>query len=304
MNDKNFHLELAKTLKTGLGNVVLEKTYFPLLKLLRFLVSSSLLLALNGVMVVVFGYFLECTTFVPSLLFAAFIVTFAVYGLNKFTDKAEDKINRPETLPKASGYYLVFSVVSMLIGFSVGLLEGIFAFLVLCAPVIIGVVYSVKISKSTPRLKEIVGVKSIVVAVSWAFTGSFLPVSSNTANLQAIVIVFIYIFIRVFLGATLCDVLDKKGDMVSGIETIPIRFGRNKTKKLLILVNSLGIFLPVYCATTGVLTRFVPSLLFGILYGYLAIWFFFRKGCKRFAAGLMLDGEWIPIVIIMCLSAS
>jgi 4-hydroxybenzoate polyprenyltransferase len=301
VKDQNFHIELIKTLKAGLGNLVLKETYFPIFKALRFLVSTSLLLALNGVMVVVFGFFLDSATIVPSLLFAAFLVTFAVYGLNKFTDKTEDSINQPETLPRAPGYYLVFSIVSMIVGFLIGLSESILAFFVLCAPVMLGVIYSVRISKSIPRLKEIVGIKSLVVAISWALTGCLLPDSFYTVKIQVVVVVFVYIFIRVFVGTVLFDVLDTKGDFASGVETIPIRLGRNKTKKLLILLNSLGMLLPIYCVATGMLIRFVPALLFGVLYGYLAIWFFFRNNCKRFTAGLMLDGEWIPIVIIICL---
>jgi len=303
VKEQNFHVESIKTLKTGLGNFVLEETIFPIFKVLKFMVSTSLLLALNGVMVVVFGFFLDGATIVPSLLFAAFLVTFAVYGLNKFTDRAEDSINRPETLPRASGCYLVFSIVSMIVGLLIGLSEGILAFFVLCAPVLIGVIYSVKLSNSIPRLKEIVGIKSFAVALCWALTGSFLPDSFYTAKLQAIVIVFVYIFIRVFVGATLCDVLDKKGDLVSGIETIPVRLGRSKTKKLLILLNSIGMLLPIYYVATGMLIHFVPALLFGVLYGYLAIWFYFKNNCKRFYAGLMLDGEWIPIIGIIYLFA-
>jgi 4-hydroxybenzoate polyprenyltransferase len=95
--------------------------------------------------------------------------------------------------------------------------------------------------------------------------------------------------------------LDTKGDLATSVETIPIRLGRNKTKKLLILLNSLGILLPIYCEATGILIRFVPVLIFGVAYGYLAIWFFFKNNCKRYTAGILLDGEWIPIVIIICL---
>jgi len=301
VEDQNFHMDAIKTLKAVIGNLALRETYVSILNIFKFLVSSSLLLAFNGVMVVVFGFFLASATIVPALLFAAFLVTFAVYGLNKFTDKAEDLINHPETLPRASGYYLVFSIVSMTIGFLIGLLESILAFIVLCAPVMIGVIYSVRISKSIPRLKEVVGVKSLVVAASWALTGCLLPDSFSKAKLQVIVIVFVYIFIRIFVGTILCDVLDTKGDLATRVETIPIKLGRNKTKKLLILLNSLGILLPIYCEVTGILIRFVPALIFGIVYGYLAIWFFFKNNCKRFTAGLILDGEWIPIVIIIFL---
>ena len=300
MKDQDFHVQ-STNLKVGFGNLVLEETYCSILKVLRFLVSSSILLAVNGVMVVIFGFFLDSTIIWLPLLLASFLVTFSVYGLNKFTDKAEDSINRPETWPRASGYYLVFSILSMALGFLIGIWEDIFAFFVLCAPVIIGVIYSVRISKSIPRLKEIVGVKSLVVAASWALTGSLLPDAFFTTALQIIAIVFVFVFIRVFVGATLCDFLDMNGDLASGVETIPIRLGRNKTKKLLVTLNTFGMLLPIYCLATGVLIRFVPVLLFGVLYGYLAIWFFFKKNFSRFAGGLMLDGEWIPIVIITCL---
>jgi 4-hydroxybenzoate polyprenyltransferase len=299
VEDQNFHIELTN-LKANLGNIILE-SYGAIFRLLRFMVSSSILLSLNGVMVVIFGFFLDSATIMPPLLFAAFLVTFGVYGLNKFTDKAEDSINHPESLPRASSYYLVFSIVSMTIGFLLGLLESILALFVLCAPVMIGVIYSVKISKSIPRLKEVVGVKSLVVAASWALTGCLLPDSLSAAKLQVIVIVFIYIFIRIFVGTILCDVLDTKGDLATRVETIPIRLGKNNTKKLLILLNSLGILLPIYCEATGILVRFVPALIFGLVYGYLAIWFFFKNNCKRFTAGLILDGEWIPMVIFLFL---
>jgi len=301
VKDPDFHIESIKTQNMGCGNLVFKQTFFPIVTAIKFITSTSLLLALNGVMVVVFGFFLDSIRMVPPLLLAAFLVTFAVYGLNKVTDKAEDSINRPQTLPRTSNYYLVFSIASMLTGFLIGLMEGVMTFIVLFAPVMIGLIYSVKISKSIPRLKEIVGVKSLVVAVSWALTGCLLPDSISVAKLQASVIVFVYIFIRVFVGTILCDVLDKKGDVFSGIETIPIRLGKNKTKKLLILVNSLGMLLLVYCLATGIFIRLVPALLFGVLYGYLAIWFFFKDRCKRSTAGLMLDGEWLPIVIIICL---
>ncbi len=301
MKDQTFHTELINAQKQKFENFTFNKTYLPIFRALKFMTSSSLLLALNGMMVVVFGFFLYSSRIVPSLLLAAFLVTFAVYGLNKVTDKSEDSINKPEATSSSSGYFLTFSIISMIIGFLISLDQGVMAFMVLFIPVIIGVIYSVKISKSVPRLKEIVGIKSLVVAVSWALTGCFLPEVDVVVKLQASLVIFTYIFIRIFVGTILCDVLDSQGDFSSGIKTIPIKLGRNKTKKLLIAMNSLGIFLLVYCQLMGIFVRFLPALLFGVLYGYFAIWYFFKDNCKRFTGGLILDGEWFPIVIIVCL---
>ena len=185
----------------------------------------------------------------------------------------------------------------MITGLLIGLLQGTVACIVLATPIIIGIIYSVKLSKTMPRLKEITGVKSIVVAISWGLTSCLLPGLLNF-DFEKISIFFIFVFIRVFIGTVLFDVLDKKGDEASGVETIPIRLGINKTKKLLIIVNSLPLFLLVYCALSGVFMQFLPALIFGVSYGFLSIWWFFSSKCSRLTAGLMLDGEWLPIVMI------
>ena len=270
-----------------------------LLKALQFIVSSSLLLSLNGAMVVIFGFVLYGSRLLPELLIAAFLVTFAVYGLNKVTDQMEDAINRPEALPKAPNYYVALSIASMTAGFLIGLFDGAFYFAVLLTPIALGVIYSVRISKSIPRLKEIVGVKSLVVALSWALTGCLLPDSIQAAKPEAASIIFAYIFIRVFVGTVLFDVLDKKGDLATGVKTIPIKLGKTRTKVLLLLLNTIGVLLVVYCLLKGLFAPFIPALLFGVVYGYFAIWFFLRANCNRFIASLMLDAEWLPMLIII-----
>lgn len=140
--------------------------------------------------------------------------------------------------------------------------------------------------------------KSFVVATSWALTGCLLPVSVNSADLERIFLVFTYVFIRILVGTILCDVLDVKGDLISGVETIPLRLGVDKTKKLLVMVNSLELLWSVYCLTRGVFVQLMPVLVFGCLYGYFSIWYFFREKRRRLTAELMLDGEWFPIVAL------
>jgi 4-hydroxybenzoate polyprenyltransferase len=152
--------------------------------------------------------------------------------------------------------------------------------------------------KSIPRLKEVVGIKSLAVALSWSLTGSLLPESFSQGNANEIIIFFVFIFTKIFVGTILCDVQDIKGDLASGIETIPTKLSKLKTKKLLLIVNSFGLPLILYCIATGLFVQLIPALLFGVLYGYIAILYYFKQRCKRLIAGLMLDGEWLPIVII------
>jgi 4-hydroxybenzoate polyprenyltransferase len=300
VKNNNFQTEPADLLKSYISHTVGKKTYFPLYKFLKFMFSSSLLLSLNSVMVVVFGSILYGFKIAPSLLLAAFLVTFGVYGLNKVTDKNEDSINRPETFTGLP-YFLWLSIAASAVGLMIGLLQNTVTFIVLSTPITTGAIYSVKISKSIPRLKDILGVKSLIVALTWAITGAILPDFSLAAKANAIVIVFAYIFIRIFVGTILCDILDEKGDRAFGVKTIPLRLGRSKTKKLLLAINSFGILLLFCCIEKGILIQFMPAFLFGILYGYFAIWFFLKEDCKRLAAGLILDAEWFPAVIILSL---
>ncbi|MBE3115695.1 UbiA family prenyltransferase [Candidatus Bathyarchaeota archaeon] len=295
--DKNSTYRILDGRKEGAFNFFRKESLIH--QALKYLTSSTLLLALNGSMVVIFGFFLYGIKIFPDLILASFLVTFGVYSLNKATDKVEDSINQPEIPSRTMVWYVVPSIMSMLIGLSIGLLEGLIAFIILAGPIAIGLVYSIKISKSIPRLKEIIGIKSFTVALSWGVTGCFLP--AFMSNHEMIFLVFIYIFIRVLVGTILCDVLDEKGDSFSGITTIPIRLGRNRTKNLLILVNSFAVVWLVYSAIRGIFLLFMPALILGVVSGYFAIWWFFSGKCKRLTASLLLDSEWLPIIIAIIL---
>jgi hypothetical protein len=77
--------------------------------------------------------------------------------------------------------------------------------------------------------------------------------------------------------------------------------GRSRTKNLLILVNSFAVVWLVYSAIRGIFLEFMPALILGVVSGYFAIWWFFSGKCKRLTASLLLDGEWLPIIIAIIL---
>ena len=93
-----------------------------------------------------------------------------------------------------------------------------------------------------------------------------------------------------------------KERFILGNCSIPIRLGRNRTKNLLILVNSFAVVWLVYSAIRGIFLEFMPALILGVVSGYFAIWWFFSGKCKRLTASLLLDGEWLPIIIAIILS--
>lgn len=268
-------------------------------KALNLTMSNPVFLALNGALVVVFACFLYGTEISFKVVLAAFLATFSVYCLNMVTDKKEDVINRSGTAPKKTQIYVVASAVAMFFSLAIGISISLSALLILAAPLLIGCAYSIQITKSIPRLKEVVGVKSVVVALSWALTGAFLPITMQSIPAYKEVLVFFYLFAQILVNTIIFDALDVKGDRISGITTVPVVLGLKKTKKLLLVINGSLVVWLLYCLLTGVFMNLTPTLAFGVVYEYGIIWYFLRRDRPRLHAELMVDGEWLPLVVLM-----
>lgn len=267
-------------------------------RVLKVLTSTSIFIALNGLMVAVFGSLLYGVGMKPEILLAAFLVTFSVYNLNKATDKAEDSVNRPETASREMLFYVGSSIIATVFSLGIGALIGAGALTALIVPVIVALAYSVRLLQSTTRLKEILGVKSVMVAFSWAFTGALLPASTQLVEFEKLALTFTYIFIQLLVNTILFDILDMEGDTVSGVKTIPIVLGLNVTRKLLTTLNSLLAPWLIYCLVRGLFLKYMPALVFGMLYGYIIIWAFSRRNCNRLLLEVAVDGEWMPLVAL------
>jgi 4-hydroxybenzoate polyprenyltransferase len=261
--------------------------------------SNSVFLALNGALVVVFACFLYGIEISSKVVLAAFLATFSVYCLNMITDKKEDAVNRCETASKKTHYYIVASAAAMLVSMAIGISISLSALIILAAPLLIGCVYSIQITKSIPRLKEVVGVKSVAVAFSWALTGALLPITIQSMPAYKEVLVFFYLFAQILVNTIIFDALDIRGDRVSGINTVPIALGLKNTKKLLLTINGSLVIWLLFCLLDGVFMNLISTLVFGVVYEFGIIWYFLRRDRPRLHAELIVDGEWLPLVVLM-----
>ncbi len=268
-------------------------------RLLEVLTSTSIFLALNASMVAAFSSTLYGIEADPKILLIAFLATFSVYNMNKATDVAEDSINRPWTASRDSLFFLAPSMVASALCLLLCASVGAQALTVIVASFTASILYSFKLSPSTPRFKEILGLKSVLVAFSWGFTGALLPASCQAVDTSKIALAFTYIFIQILVNTILCDVRDVDGDMASGVTTLPIALGLGATRRLLFTVNTLLFPWLMYCLTLGLFQMHMFALLFGVGYGYLIIWAFSKKGRNRLLVELAVDGEWIPLVALM-----
>lgn len=265
------------------------------------LTSSSVFIAINGMLVVVFSSYLYSIEIKYEILGIAFLVTFFAYYFNKITDKVEDSINDPRLYSDKR----VFHRFGLLFGFFfvsyLCMFTNFDTLVISSISIIVSVLYSFKFTSLFPRLKEIVGIKSILVALSWAFTGTLLPIGGQSLNGISVVLVFLYIFIQLLVNTIICDIRDIEGDIVSGVRTIPIVLGINKTRNLLFCVNSLLIPWLLFCQVNEFFINYLPVLWGGLFYGYLIIVAFSNKTQDRLSVEFFVDGEWIPIVLVMAL---
>ena len=291
MKDLATQIEPAKT--SNYAYRLIKITYFQAFKILKFMTSTSLLLSLNASLVVIFSFLVYGQSIAPEIVLAAFLVTFSIYSLNKATDKVEDAVNSPNIPSRSRLYYVTASVSATIACLSIGALDGLKVLLVLSMPFVIGLVYSVRVVKTLPRLKEITGVKSLSVALSWAVTGALLPYALGSVEFQKVIFVFALIFIQVLIKEVIFDYLDVKGDKVSGVTTIPMALGKRRTKFLLVVINTFSGLFVIFSILSGLIVQFVSLSILSILFSYLIIWLFVAKDHKGIYGESVVEGKWI-----------
>ena len=271
-----------------------------------FLMYSSIYLSVAGSAMV----YISCTiqNIQCSFMLCAimFLVTFSVYNINRKTDEEEDSINHSERYAFTQKYEKILyisAVLAYLISLSFAAFHGIKAVLITSIPLICGVLYSfvwIPEELMYRRLKEIPGVKNLVVAIAWALTPALLPVqfSPICQNLTSL-IVGVFFFSLVFINSVICDMRDIEGDAFSGVQTIPVILGAKKTKNLLIGSNLFSGSMVLLLSVTHISPTMTYLLAAGIIYAHFYILFFDRTGKTDILCDLVVDGQFVVLGGVM-----
>ena len=268
-----------------------------------YLTISSTFIGINAIFLSLFSFLLYDISLNLNLILIAFLVTFSVYNINKLTDVKEDSINLPERADFIGRNRRPITHATMacyLIALLLSFLQNLFAIFIALFPLCCGVIYSIKILDF--RLKDITGVKNIIIALSWAGTGAFLPLLVASKAFIVVLLIFYFFFVRIFIGSVTFDIRDIEGDRMSGVRTIPVVFGREKTKNLLLILNSTLIPWLAISYLSGFFHHYLFVLIFIIAHGYGYILHFCKEGLKiGKSLDLIVDGEWIPVVLLCVL---
>jgi len=272
----------------------------------NFLISSSIFISINGALKVLFASLL-IGVFAPNLILASFFSVYSVYSLNKLTDMKEDAINNPDRVKVIAGRERIFATSvfsSFVITFILGFMHDFCCVFILFFPLFCGIIYSVRILPSLPRLKDITGVKNLIISISWGVGSSLLPATCLQER-QPLQVAFLFYFFatKSFVNSLLFDVRDIEGDRINGVRTIPVVIGREKAKKLMLSLNSTLLIWLILSFYLGFFRKYLPVLAFSIAYGYWYILHFSRKREIGKSLDLLVDGEWMPTVLLALLFA-
>ncbi|HII79262.1 MAG TPA: UbiA family prenyltransferase [Methanosarcina sp.] len=196
------------------------------------LLKSSILVAFSGALRIHLAFLLLHIQSSILTCIAGGLVIYTVYTLDRALDSEEDSVNRTELNGSNKKVGLAVSLLAFIIGTYILAKEGMLALAFI--PFVTGYLYSkgIKIGKLALKLKGGLGVKNIVVGLTWGIFIAGLA-GSGCGNLIPVVMVFIFFGVKLFINSTIYDFKDIKGDTLAGIKTLPVSLGARKTRNLL-----------------------------------------------------------------------
>lgn len=267
---------------------------------LDFLVFSSLYLALECIAMAYVSCFIQQIPWSFECAAIPFLIAFAVYNLNRSTDKDEDAVNREDRFMFTQHYerYLTWlSLAGIGIALILSGIHSIASVVVTLIPFVIGTLYSIRwlpAGFAYRRLKEIPFVKNLMVGLAWSVFLSLLPVTlaGSIPDLRTLIVCLLFFFWGI-MASTIPDIRDRAGDALTGVKTIPVLYGPEWTRSLLSSMN---------------LVFTLPLLLLGLWYlplvkaGLIAAAGLYSLGCIRligvlpstdFICDILADGQYI-----------
>jgi len=206
----------------------------------------------------------------------AFFYIYAMHVLNRFLDKGASAYNDPERAMfyrRHRPYLTISALVSLAAALALSYSLGTSLFLAMVGLSVLGTIYSIPIVPSSRRemwrytkLKDIPGSKTLSQALAWGAVIALLPLLEPMKGTWASAIVsFLFVFTIVYVRSALFDIFQVQGDLVVGVETLPITLGEKRTLSLLKAVILAGALILVGASLLGLVGPFSYLLLLSLL---------------------------------------
>ena len=213
----------------------------------------------------------------------AILYVLSMHILNHLTGTRADRYNDPERATFYRRYRYLLTALAVTAGGS-GLLMaytlGWLPFALLLCMSLLGLSYSVRLpllgaKLRYPRIRDIPGSKTILIALAWGVVTTVLPAFYLTGGITVTTLsVFCILASFAFVRTAFFDILDMQGDRIVGKETIAILLGEKRSLRLLktwlltvLAVLWVGSALQLF-STLGVALSLAPLGIAAVLWAY------------------------------------
>jgi 4-hydroxybenzoate polyprenyltransferase len=230
-------------------------------------------LALSAASMALFFSILFFRVLSLTFFLAVFLLTYAVYGMDRLASLEEDQLSYPERTRFLQRNRWPFAL-SIVLAFSGSLLlaaaSGWVAMLIPIAPIAV-IFYSGNLSQKVlgnrrPNLKHYFIIKNVAIASGWAFlllvTSIYLDHPMGTGQW----LFLIPLLMKLFVMAVVYDFKDINSDRRASVRTLPIVIGEDSSKLVLHILNTVAttiILLLVYFGLLPLLgVVFIPAFIY------------------------------------------
>lgn len=238
-----------------------------------------------------------------DFLIIIYLCVFSANLYNRGKESDTDALTNPERVKVMKKYtdnsqviisVLIF-IVSMLLIYFANVQVLLFAGFIF----LISILYSVFLKGMTSK---IVGFKSFVAAFFYALMVFLLVFYYSAPVTLAVCLVFVFYYMRIFISAGFCDIKDIKADKKDDLKTFAVAMGKEKTIRILNVLNILSA-LPILAGIyLGILPFFSGMIILTIPYAL----YYFQKSKSNdknnaFLYNVVADGEfifWLPYILV------
>ena len=271
--------------------------------LIDFLLFSSIFMGMQGMGMIYTSCVIQGIAPTPAVLAIMLLVPFSVYNMNRKTDEEEDSVNHPVRYRFTKQFekpleYSAYAAYALAVLISIP--YGVGGVLVTLVPLIAGVLYSMPILPKClgyRRMKEIPVMKNLVVGGSWSGILVLLPcVASGTPVTISSFLCFAFFFSYVFIASAMPDMRDREGDALTGVRTIPVIIGIDRTKRVLGVMNGSTALVVIAVGIGAAFSPLITALIAGThCYTQYCITSFGRIGRVDMICDILLDGGFVLI---------
>jgi (E)-4-hydroxy-3-methyl-but-2-enyl pyrophosphate reductase len=258
------------------------------IKTARFLLLSNVVVAAGAFALAYAAAILagrSASIIYPSL---AFLYVYAMHVLNRFLDKGASAYSDPEvaTFYKSHRTFLVSSgIIAIITVLALSLYLGAGIFFAMAGLNLLGMAYSIRLVPDGirhlweySRIKDIPGSKTLSEALAWGVVIALLPMLGDHGTVMLpSVAAFIFVFSITYIRSALFDIFQEQGDLIVGVETLPITLGEERT---MLLLKGIAIFAGVFLVAapfSGAVGSFSYLLILSVLSSTLCLVAYERK---------------------------